>query len=171
MNETSPSPSGRRFRKLRIAFSAVCGIICLLLIVLWVRSYWWADAFSFPITSKHLLGVGSAQGGMTAIKSEYVPGYYKSSWQIDHDSTADASIAKVYRPHNRPGFRGVLDLGIIDSAPFFVICVPYWFLLGAAIAVGAAPWIRWTKRVSLRTLLIAMTLVAALLGAVAWGAK
>jgi hypothetical protein len=27
-------------RNLRIAFSAICGIACVLLIVLWVRSYW-----------------------------------------------------------------------------------------------------------------------------------
>ena len=33
-----------RFRKLRIAFSATCLIACVLLIVLWVRSYWWVDA-------------------------------------------------------------------------------------------------------------------------------
>lgn len=165
------SPSGIRFRKLRIAFSVVCGTACLLLITLWVRSYWWADAFSFPITSKYLLGVGSAQGGMTAIKSEYVPGYYNSSWQIDHESTADPSIAEVYRPHNRPGFHGVLGLGIIDSAPFLVICVPHWCLLGAAIAIGTAPWIRWTKRFSLRTLLIVMTVIAVLLGAVVLAMK
>ena len=31
-----------RFRKLRIAWSVVCGIACVLLIALWVRSYWWA---------------------------------------------------------------------------------------------------------------------------------
>jgi hypothetical protein len=34
---------GTRFRKLRIAFSAVCGIACVLLIALWVRSYMWRD--------------------------------------------------------------------------------------------------------------------------------
>src|SRR5436190_1484788 len=28
-----------RYRKLRIAFSVGCGIVCVLLIVLWVRSY------------------------------------------------------------------------------------------------------------------------------------
>jgi hypothetical protein len=28
-----------RFRKLRIALSVACGIACVLLIVLWVRSY------------------------------------------------------------------------------------------------------------------------------------
>src|SRR6185295_4017804 len=32
-----------RFRKLRIAWSATCLIACVLLIVLWVRSYWWED--------------------------------------------------------------------------------------------------------------------------------
>ena len=28
-----------KLHKLRITFSAVCGIVCLLLIVLWVRNY------------------------------------------------------------------------------------------------------------------------------------
>ena len=32
-----------RFRKLRIAWSVACLIACVLLIVLWVRSYWWVD--------------------------------------------------------------------------------------------------------------------------------
>ena len=33
-----------KFRKLRIAFSATCLIACVLLIVLWVRSYWKVDS-------------------------------------------------------------------------------------------------------------------------------
>ena len=32
-----------RFRKLRIAWSVVWGLAAVLLIVLWVRSYWWHD--------------------------------------------------------------------------------------------------------------------------------
>ena len=36
-----------RFRKLRIAFSATCLIACVLLIVLWVRSYWCTEDISF----------------------------------------------------------------------------------------------------------------------------
>ena len=32
-----------KYRKLRITFSAVCGLMCLLLIALWVRSYSWMD--------------------------------------------------------------------------------------------------------------------------------
>ncbi len=34
-----------RFRKLRIAWSVGCGVLCLLLIVLWVRSYWRLDVW------------------------------------------------------------------------------------------------------------------------------
>src|SRR3954466_4741046 len=33
-----------RFRKLRIAWSVFWGLACVLPIVLWVRSDWWADA-------------------------------------------------------------------------------------------------------------------------------
>jgi hypothetical protein len=157
-----------KHRKLRIAWSVAWGVVAVLLCVMWVRSYWWADAFHFPITGKHLLGVGSAQGGMTAIKSEFVPGYYKSRWQLDHESTADPSIAEVYQPKNRPGYYGALGLGIIDSAPFFVVCIPYWLLLSAAIAVATAPWLPWSKRFSLRTLLIAITIIGLMLGTIVW---
>ena len=34
-----------RFRKLRIAWSVAWGVLALLLIVLWVRSYWFFDQF------------------------------------------------------------------------------------------------------------------------------
>ena len=35
-----------KFRYLRIAFSVLCGVGCVLLIVMWVRSYWWNDGIS-----------------------------------------------------------------------------------------------------------------------------
>ena len=38
-----------RFRKLRIAWSVTWGIACVLLIVLWVRSYWWGKRNCIPI--------------------------------------------------------------------------------------------------------------------------
>src|SRR6185295_19427494 len=36
-----------RFRKLRIAWSVFWGAACVLLIVLWVRSYWWFDEAAY----------------------------------------------------------------------------------------------------------------------------
>ena len=43
-----------RFRKLRIAFSATCVIACVLLIVLWVRSY--REDISGLVSSRSIFG-------------------------------------------------------------------------------------------------------------------
>ena len=34
-----------KYRKLRIAWSVAWGVVAVLLCVLWVRSYWWAERF------------------------------------------------------------------------------------------------------------------------------
>src|SRR4051794_19852377 len=41
-----------RFRKLRIAWSVFWGLACVLLVVLWVRSYWWEDEATFVCSSR-----------------------------------------------------------------------------------------------------------------------
>ena len=46
--------------------------------------------------------------------------------------------------------------------------VPDWFLVLISLVSAAAPWLRWSCRFSLRTLLIATTLVAVVLGLVVW---
>jgi hypothetical protein len=48
--------------KYRIAFSVTCGILCLLLIVLWVQSYWWADNVIGP---SHRFAMTSGNGWLT----------------------------------------------------------------------------------------------------------
>jgi len=42
--------------------------------------------------------------------------------------------------------------------------IPYWFFLLLAAAIGAVPWIRIRWSFSLRTMLIAVTLIVALIG-------
>ena len=37
-------------RPLRIAVSVVSGICCVLLVVVWVRRYWWYDTLQMPCT-------------------------------------------------------------------------------------------------------------------------
>src|SRR3954462_321843 len=48
----SGANSGMRFRKLRIAWSVIWGLACVLIVVFWGRSYWYADT----ISSNALLG-------------------------------------------------------------------------------------------------------------------
>src|SRR6185295_473373 len=52
------------FHKLRIAWSVVWGLAAVLLIVLWVRSYWWMDQLGSPWSRTRILMVGSLEGGL-----------------------------------------------------------------------------------------------------------
>jgi hypothetical protein len=156
-----------RFRKLRIAWSVAWGIACLLLIALWVRSYWRADGISFPISRTHLLGFGSVEGEITAVKGDYAPGYFKGHYEIGSFPIVDRRIGDN-RPQSMPGYRGAVGFGFIQAAPFFVFCAPHWFLVGLTGAVGIVAWIKDISHFSLRTLLIATTLVAVVLGLIVW---
>jgi hypothetical protein len=42
--------------------------------------------------------------------------------------------------------------------------IPFWFLTTLTVSVAVAPWIHWSNRFSLSTLLIATTLIAVGLG-------
>ena len=110
-----------RHRKLRMAFSAVCGLACVLLIVLWVRSYRAHFDIRLP-WSDHLLC--SFRGWM----------------QLLGESDPLTGIRRTEFP------------------------TPYWLPTGLAVTSSAVPWLPWSARFSLRTLLIATTLVAVVLG-------
>jgi hypothetical protein len=50
--------------------------------------------------------------------------------------------------------------------------IPYWFIVLLNAAIAAAPWLPWwSKRFSLRTLLIATTLIAVALWLIVWVVK
>ena len=116
-------------RKLRIAFSVTCGIVCLLLIALWVRSY------------------------RASIKMH----------------VGDFSVVSCY---------GRIDVQVFDD-PRGTFAWPYQplfkvrhsVLVFATAALGTATWAPWSNRFSLRTLLIATTLVAVALGLIVWAAR
>jgi len=63
--------------------------------------------------------------------------------------------------------RTILGFGWQAEKGSFTAAAPFWFLALACVAVTAVPWLRF-KRFSLRTLLIATTVVAAVLGLIAW---
>jgi hypothetical protein len=50
-----------------------------------------------------------------------------------------------------------------------VLSLPYWFVIAMSAALATVPWLRW--RFTLRTLLIATTLVAVMLGLIVWSAS
>ena len=150
-----------RFRKLRIAFSATCLIACVLLIVLWVRSY----PPNGDQSSVRGIFCYSSQGTIITLKPNI-------SWAANPDYSVndlgnDMNLVVTIEPHDSPiGFYAAWP-----SASEWVVQVPHWFLVLIFAALAAAPWIRWSKRFTLRTLLIATTLIAVVLGAIAYAVR
>src|SRR6188474_3195978 len=71
-----------RFRKLRIAFSAVCGLACVLLAALWVRSYWREDfLFLSPLPHQWRAQISSGEGRLHVIAHGEESKPTRWSWQ------------------------------------------------------------------------------------------
>jgi hypothetical protein len=69
-----------------------------------------------------------------------------------------------------PDLRRHLAVAYFDERPTDVcVAFPHWLLLLPLVILTVAPWLNWHFRV--RTLLIVTTLVAALLGLVAWASR
>jgi hypothetical protein len=138
----------RVFRFLRIGWSVVCGILCLLLIVLWVRSYWRMDVVHFP-TSRETLG-NSAYGIIqVSVFPKGVPIGWKAGWGWES--------MPLNKARKRPSWRW-------SSGNHFAVHFPIWAAVLATLVIAAVPWVHRAKRFSLRTLLIAMTVVAVAIG-------
>jgi hypothetical protein len=123
------------------------GVVAVLLIVLWVRSYWWSDTFEAPYFCFDSIG------GQCSVEFKNTP---RTSWSrratpigiwIDAPSLSDFSI--------------VVRRSVYMAAP-------HWFFILLSTTLASLPWIRWSNRFSLRTLLIATTLIALVLGLIVW---
>jgi hypothetical protein len=157
-------------RYLRIAFSLLCGIVCLALTALWVRSYWYWDELYNPISNTHLIVVESASGRAMVDFTQSSPGapwiwhlslplngrYWEGPMDFWEDANRDTGIAgfALYANPWHTNYRA-----------------PLWFFILVFAAIGAAPWLKWSKRFSLRTLLILITILAAVLGLGVYTAK
>ena len=140
-----------RFRKLRIAWSVMWGLIAVLLCMLWLRSYEWNDIVFMTSTTSVTTTFGSNCGsiyyfhGMTTGPSR--------DWTINSGEAAE------------PGPKFELR----HTAREFWVEVPFWIGLAPLAILVGAPWLR--SRFSLRTLLIATTLVAVVLGAIVYATR
>jgi hypothetical protein len=170
-----------RFRKLRIAFSATCLIACVLLIALWVRSYLLFDQFVRRGATTDYVAFTSFQGQFVIgtsnapdLQRVFIQHWSRRSFRTtDWDAALSGPVA--FFPATPTPHPKLIHWPRYDSRPFLgpgnytEVVLPYWLIFLSVGATATLPWIRW--RFSLRTLLIATTLVAVVLGSVVYAVR
>jgi hypothetical protein len=145
-----------RFRKLRIAWSVAWGLVAVLLGVLWVRSYLYHDRV---LVRYH--GPGHAAGAVSAY----------GAIQFGEGDTPDLGdreftvISKSARRSPIDSIGPSLKMHAVRFTDWY-LAVPIWMLVLLVTMAGSGPWLRF----SVRTLLIATTLVAVVLGLIVYAA-
>jgi hypothetical protein len=148
----------RSLSRWRLAVTALSLMACVLLIAMWVRSLWWQDSVNIPGTNTKNLFVGSRQGRIAISMRSFA----LNKLVTHHDRIDDPKQVFVDDLGNTARARWIQVLRWRNGITELII--PYWMVAIVAAALACLPWLRW--KFSLRTLLIATTLVAAGLGAI-----
>jgi hypothetical protein len=153
----------RALRYLRIVFSVACAITCVLLIALWIRSYRWIDSLDVaaqsPVEGSFRL---ASVCGRTTFEGAFTPSGSDSSIEYSRIPT-DPNMQYL-------GIAPIL-LHFKSQPTRCLVSLPNWLSILLISSLGSAVWLPWRLRFSLRTLLIATTLVAIGLGFVVYALK
>lgn len=141
----------RTLRYLRIAFSVACGIACVLLVVLWVRSYWQQVGLGAHTNSRFIQALSRQGRLIVSVGTE--PGFGAFGWGYGTNPIEHHIDNTIY---------GGNSFRIVTFTNANGILIPHWFALIVLSTLTALPWLSY--RFSLRTLLITTTLIAVILG-------
>jgi hypothetical protein len=122
-----------RYRKLRIAWSVGWGLVAVLLIVLWVRSYAHGGQLPSPPGMVFL-----SKNGVLAVLRLPVHTNDAGVTVWNHHPIAPIWPLKAEPADTRSGFFVQLR-----TWPNWALQSPYWFLVLLTGFLAAAPWIRW----------------------------
>jgi hypothetical protein len=139
-------------QQVRIVATSLCVTVCVLLALLWGRSYWRGDQVFCKVSSRWLYA-NSAKGAIEL-------GIHPTTDWVGPEGVGWAWTSTTINDlHGHAGF-ALARYGAV---------VPHWFLALIAATGAGIPFIRAPLRFSLRTLLFAMALVAVGLGVIAAG--
>jgi hypothetical protein len=151
-NVDVPAKPPKRFRYLRIAVSVFFGVLTVLLVVLWGRSYLWAEQFSYS-TGTAFVSIGSGSGAFYLVRDGSVPKTLAPDWAFDRAPAG-------YIPANFYWHR---------TPTFWSARVPYRFPALICAGLATIPWA--SGRFSVRGLLFGTAVVAVLLGLAVWAGR
>ena len=134
-------------RALRITWTAFFGIAAVLLVILWIRSYYAVDSLVYWFgNSSRVVAVDSRDGRV------YVSGSVSGGVNLqplltnDHPTTNEADlINRINQSQNTLGFGAFIAPKLINTS---TLIFPHWFSIVLSAAFASAPWIRWSNRFS-----------------------
>ena len=132
--------------------SAFFALLAVKLCVLWVRSYWWNDLLVHQ--GDRFAEIGSCHGAICAIYHDL---------HMGRAGVDDWVYVNVPAHRMPPGFYWYMSSNQIS------VTVPHWFPILICSGLAAISWV--SQLFSLRTLVIATTLVAVVLGLAVWAGK
>jgi len=155
-----------KYQKLRVAWSVGWGVACLLLIVLWVRSYTCWDDIGGSVGGSTWLGLHSLEGRfLMSLAQDDTGAGFVSPWKWDTHYGAEITNEGVGSDDTALHLTQrseAVGFGLARIGQFPILIVPHWAIALMVAAIASASWLPW--RFSLRTLLIGTTLVAVVLG-------
>jgi hypothetical protein len=170
-NRAPDEPNHRWFRVAVRAIRGVVSIACLLACVgfaaLWVRSYYSHDTLCRWSGSDWHVGAWSLDGQIThtALRRAFNGGMPVAPWTWTRRPTAVQRLLAGGQPSEVPTLLGFGYSRLRNRGYTFI--VPHWFLVAMtgtlAVAVKPTPRLRF----SVRDLLVAMTMVAVVVAALA----
>jgi hypothetical protein len=151
----------------RIAVSLACAVASVALIALWVRSYWYFDGFE-KLASGRVMHAWSVQGRLTL--EERIPPTVNRNTPFRGRIFGELYWGGPYfsEPIDASGgwahVSGDRAFGYFSNGTRMLAWAPHCAFVLLFSTLAAAPWFPWSRRFSLRTLLIVMTLLAIVLG-------
>ena len=165
-----------KYRKLRFAWSVAWGVVAVLLCVLWVRSYSQSDTLEAPSPLSSCGAMfDSLDGRMRLlILDDESSKWDWSKYSEDSESAQNwlqgqITIGEEHGEISRLRYVYYLDFQVLRRPRLLRIHCPHWTAVLLYACLSFVPWLPF--RFSLRTLLIATTLIAVGLGAVVYTAN
>jgi hypothetical protein len=147
-----------KYRKLRIVWSVSWGIVAVLLVALWVRSF----------NREESVWIYTPRGGVT-LCNIYGKAILKVAIRAGAVPNVVTGMQSSINPQPELSFYGMeFYAGFLlrRGSNNFDLFIPYWFLTLLSLSIAPLAWLH--RRFSLRTLLIVMTLLAVVFGLAVW---
>jgi hypothetical protein len=134
----------------------------------WVRSYYFRYSLEIR-TNSRLLQFRSDRGLLTYWELHPIASKADSIAVLNEVTQGKTFVSTAVDPRKQSAFNGTVLGFVLDRQPWGIdVSVPIWFLNVAFAGIALLFWLPSSRRFSLRSLFIATTFPAVVLGMIAW---